>query len=65
MPVKVERDCSGMGCAKLIDAVLDCDAIVYGDNEVNNETVSDASYVTSCSEKVSKNCCNEVPDPIP
>jgi len=47
------------GCAKLINTTLDCNAIVYGDLELENETVTDAGYVTTCPEKGTAECCED------
>jgi len=46
------------GCARLIDAVLTCNAVVYNDNEVDNEVISDAGLVTTCPDKGTRKCCD-------
>lgn len=58
---RVECDGRLSGCARLINgAVLSCKAIVYGDNEVDGETITDASRVTNCPDKNGGNCqCEE------
>jgi len=59
----VECDARLAGCAKLINTTLGCNAIVYGDVELENETVTDAGYVTTCPDKGTAECCEDNNEP--
>jgi carbonic anhydrase/acetyltransferase-like protein (isoleucine patch superfamily) len=61
----VQCDARLGGCVRLINTTLDCNAIVYGDAELVNETVEDAGYVTNCPEKQLSDCCPVEEEPIP
>ena len=68
----VQDDARLSGCAKLYNTVMEGSAIVYNDNViidqdgqtvvegVVNSTVTDASYVTGCPDKGSKECCQTI-----
>ena len=55
----VKCDARLAGCSKLIDAILDCNAIVYGNNEVEDEIIVDAGLVTACPDKGNGDCCHD------
>jgi len=46
------------GCVRLINAILDCNAVVYGNRTVENVTINDAGLVTVCPDKGTRDCCS-------